>query len=145
MPRLCRLYSGLNKKEAPVAERTAQTMIDTIDRYFDTVDNGDVAGTLAELTPDCTISVITDGVVHDGRDAIKAMFERRLESVDKAWHGNRRYVADPVSGLASTRFDVRRTSADGSKIAMDNINFFEFEGNQLRRISIWMSGENTLR
>ncbi|MEK9947018.1 MAG: nuclear transport factor 2 family protein [Alphaproteobacteria bacterium] len=128
-----------------MAERTAQTMIETIDRYFDTVDNGDVAGTLAELTPDCTISVITDGVTHDGRDAIKAMFERRLENVNDAWHGNRRYVADPETGLASTRFDVRRTSTDGSKIAMDNINFFEFEGNKLRRISIWMSGENTLR
>ena len=90
--------------------------------------------------------MITDGVVHEGRDAaIKAMFERRLESVNDAWHGNRRYVADPATGLASTRFDVRRTSTDGSKIAMDNINFFEFEGNKLRRISIWMSGENTLR
>jgi ketosteroid isomerase-like protein len=129
-----------------VAERSAQSMIDTIDRYFDTVDNGDVPGTLAELTADCLISVITDGVSHEGRDdAIKAMFERRLESVNDAWHGNRRYVADPASGLASTRFDVRRTSTDGSKIAMDNINFFEFEGDKLRRISIWMSGENTLR
>ena len=129
-----------------MAERSAQSMIDTIDRYFDTVDNGDVPGTLAELTADCLISVITDGVSHEGRDdAIKAMFERRLESVNDAWHGNRRYVADPASGLASTRFDVRRTSTDGSKIAMDNINFFEFEGDKLRRISIWMSGENTLR
>lgn len=129
-----------------MAERSAQTMIDAIDRYFDTVDNGDVPGTLAELTADCVISVITDGVSHEGRDAaIKAMFERRLESVNDAWHGNRRYVADPASGLASTRFDVRRTSTDGSKIAMDNINFFEFEGDKLRRISIWMSGENTLR
>ena len=129
-----------------MAKRTAQTMIDAIDRYFDTVDNGDVAGTLVELTPDCVIAVVTDGIAHEGRDtAIKAMFERRLQSVDKAWHGNRRYVADPATGLASTRFDVRRTSSDGSKIAMDNINFFEFEGDKLRRISIWMSGENTLR
>jgi len=129
-----------------MAARTAQTMIGAIDRYFDTVDNGDVAGTLAELTPDCTIAVVTDGIAHQGRDtAIKAMFERRLESVNTAWHGNRRYVADPVSGLASTRFDVRRTSTDGNQIAMDNINFFEFEGDKLHRISIWMSGENTLR
>ena len=129
-----------------MAERTAKSMIDAIDRYFDTVDNRDVSGTLAELTTDCVISVITDGVSHKGRDeAIKAMFERRLETVNDAWHGNRRHVADPASGVASTRFDVRRTSKDGSKIAMDNINFFEFEGAKLRRISIWMSGENTLR
>ncbi len=129
-----------------MAERSAQSMIDAIDRYFDTVDNGDVPGTLAELTSDCGISVITAGVSHEGRDgAIKTMFERRLETVNDAWHGNRRYVVDPTSGLASTRFDVRRTSTDGSKVAMDNINFFEFEGDKLRRISIWMSGENTLR
>ena len=129
-----------------MVKRTAQSMIDAIDRYFDSVDNGDVPGTLTELTADCVISVITDGVSHKGRDeAIKAMFERRLETVTDAWHGNRRYVADPASGVASTRFDVRRTGKDGSKIAMDNINFFEFEGAKLRRISIWMSGENTLR
>jgi ketosteroid isomerase-like protein len=121
-------------------------MTDAIDRYFDTVDNGDVPGTLAELTADCVISVITDGVSHEGRDeAIKAMFERRLDTVNDAWHGNRRHVADPISGIASTRFDVRRTSKDGSKIAMDNINFFEFDDAKLCRISIWMSGENTLR
>ncbi len=125
---------------------SAQQMIDVIDRYFDAVDNGDVPGTLAELTPDCAITVVTDGVTHQGRDTqIKEMFERRLTTVDTAWHGNRRYVADPQTGTATTRFDVRRTSTDGSQIAMDNINFFEFEGDKLRRISIWMSGENTLR
>lgn len=129
-----------------MAKPTAQQMIDVIDRYFDAVDAGDVPGTLAELTPDCEIAVVTDDITHAGRDtAIKEMFERRLTSVRDAWHGNRRYVADPETGTAATRFDVRRTSSDGSNIAMDNINFFEFEGDKLRRISIWMSGENTLR
>ena len=64
------------KKKASVAERTAQSMIDTIDRYFDTVDNGDVTGTLAELTADCVISVITDGVSHEGRDEGRVIFSK---------------------------------------------------------------------
>lgn len=127
-------------------KRTAEAMIEVIDRYFDAVDAGDVEATLAVLTPDCTLSVVTDNIAHKGRDSgIRRMFKRRAKNLDKAWHGNRRYVADPKTGTAATRFDVRSTFKDGGKRSMDNINFFEFKGLKLHRISIWMSGENTLR
>ena len=127
-------------------DRTAETMIETIDRYFDAVDAGDIEATLAVMTPDCTLCVITDNATHSGRDTgIRQMFERRLQNVKTAWHGNRRHIADPAAGIATTRFDVRRTATDGKKRVMDNINFFEFQGDRLHRISIWMSGENTLR
>ncbi|MBM3504776.1 MAG: nuclear transport factor 2 family protein [Alphaproteobacteria bacterium] len=129
-----------------MAKRTAKQMIAAIDRYFDSVDNNDVPGTLSVMTPDCTLTVVTDQATYRGRDSgIKRVFTRRLESVDKAWHGNRRYHVDPAAGTATTRFDVRRRGKDGSRKTMDNINFFEFRGTKLRRIYVWMSGTNTLR
>lgn len=128
------------------AERTTKSMIATIDRYFDAVDARDIEATLAVMTVDCTLSVLTDSITHQGRDTgIRQMFERRLQTVKTASHENRRHIVDPVTGIATTRFEVRRTSTNGEKRTMDNINFFEFQGDRLCRISIWMSGENPLR
>ncbi len=126
------------------ARLSADEMVRQAERYFAAVDQGDVAGTLEVLSPDCVIVVRTDGVRHDGREAIGAMFERRLEGVSTAWHGNFRHLSDTEKGWVTSRFDVRRTNADGRKVEMDNINFFEFEGPLIKRITIWMSGENTL-
>lgn len=127
------------------AERfSAEELVARAEHYFAAVDRGDVPGTLEVLSPDCVIVVRTDGVRHDGRDDIGAMFERRLEGVSAAWHGNFRHLSDPEKGWVTSRFDVRRTNADGTKVEMDNINFFEFDGLLIKRITIWMSGENTL-
>lgn len=122
----------------------AEEMVRQAEHYFAAVDSGDVPGTLEVLSPGCVIEVLTDGARHDGHDAIGEMFRRRLEGVSTAWHGNFRHVSDPEKGWLTSRFDVHRTNADGAKVGMDNINFFEFDGPLIKCITIWMSGENTL-
>lgn len=126
------------------AQASADEMVRRAERYFAAVDEGDVPGTLEVLSPDCVIQVLTDGARHDGHEAIGEMFRRRLGGVSVAWHGNFRHLCDPEQGWVTSRFDVRRTNADGRKVTMDNINFFEFDGLLIKRITIWMSGENTL-
>lgn len=130
--------------KAPSTRISGDEMTARAERYFAAVDEGDVPGTLEVLSPDCVIQVLTDGARHEGRGAIGEMFERRLGGVSVAWHGNFRHLCDPKEGWVTSRFDVRRTNADGKKVTMDNINFFEFEGALIKRITIWMSGENTL-
>ncbi len=125
-------------------EASSEEMVRQAERYFAAVDQGDVPGTLEVLSPDCVIQVLTDGARHDGHEAIGEMFERRLGGVSVAWHGNFRHLCDTEQGWVTSRFDVRRTNADGGKVSMDNINFFEFDGLLIKRITIWMSGENTL-
>ena len=133
--------------EANLTEATLSRddMISRAEAYFAAVDRGDVPGTLEQLTPSCVIEVLTDNARHDGHEAIRAMFDRRLVGVEEAWHGNFRHLSNPEEGWLVSRFDVRRTNADGAKIGMDNINFFQFDGPLIRHITIWMSGENTLR
>ncbi len=126
------------------APASADEMVRQSERYFAAVDGGDIAATLEVLSPGCVIQVLTDGARHDGREAIGEMFERRLKGVTTAWHGNFRHLCDPEKGWVTSRFDVRRTNADGAKVTMDNINFFEFDGHLIKRITVWMSGENTL-
>ena len=127
------------------ARFSADKLVGRAEHYFAAVDRGDVPATLEVLSPDCVIEVLTDGVRHEGREAIGEMFKRRLGGVSVAWHGNFRHLCQPDNGWLTSRFDVRRTNADGTKVGMDNINFFEFDGILIKHITIWMSGENTLR
>jgi len=124
---------------------TAQQMIDAVSRYFDTVDANDVPGTLSVLTPDCTLEIMTARVVHRGRDAIRAMFERRLMVTEKGWHGERHHLADPAAGFATCRFRAKTWDKDGATRDRYNINFFEFDGPLICRIQVWMVGDNTLK
>ena len=122
----------------------AGQLIATAEAYFARVDEGDVPGVMALLTPNCMVEVVTHPISHDGAAAIEAMFTRRLSGTRHAWHGNFVHVADAGAGRLTSRFDVKRTGTGGDERGMDNINMFEFDGPLISRISIWMSGENTL-
>ena len=124
---------------------TAQDLIDAVNRYFDAVDENDVPGTLKELTPDCSLEVVTAGVKHQGHAAIQAMFERRLTTLVSGWHGDFTHATDPAGGFAATRFRVRSVDRDGRVNERRNVNAFEFDGVRIRRVQIWMSGESMLK
>ena len=123
----------------------AAQLIATVEAYFARVDSGDVEGTLELMTPDCYLEVTTAGVHHEGRETgVRGVFERRLEDVAEAWHGDFTHVADGGTGRVASRFAVRRLAKDGTRLQMDNINMFLFEGPLIKAISVWMSDENTL-
>lgn len=124
---------------------TAQEMIAAVDRYFDCVDAADVPGTLAVLTPDCSLEIMTAQVQHRGHDAIRAMFERRLTVTEKGWHGERCHTTDPARGVSSCRFRAKSWDKNGTTRDRYNINFFEFDGPLIRRVQVWMVGDNTLK
>lgn len=124
---------------------TAQDLIDAVNRYFDAVDANDVPGTLKELTPDCTLEIVTAGAKHQGHAAIQAMFERRLTTLVSGWHGERVHTTDPARGFSSCRFRAKSEETSGAKRDRYNINFFEFDGRLIRRIQVWMVGDNTLK
>jgi hypothetical protein len=133
-----------DKLEEPGAAReampNAQELIDCIDAYFSSTDSFDVLATLSTMTPECVMEYMTDNRRYEGRDkGIKAYFERRGEMLSNAWHGNFSHVADPLCGRVATRFDVRRREKGGDTVVRDNINFFQFEGRLIKRISVWRS------
>ena len=123
----------------------AAKLVEVVETYFARVDGGDIDGTLELMTPDCFLEVVTDKVRHEGRDdGVRGTFERRLEQVGEAWHGNFKHIVDVEQGRVGSRFDVNRTWKDGRSMSLDNINFFQFEGALIKSISVWMSNENTL-
>ena len=88
---------------------------------------------------------MADVLRHAGHEAIRATYDRRAAEVDESYHGGFVHVIDSEEGRATTRLATRRTTTDGQTIEMDCIAFFIFEGTLIKRIAIWMSGENSLK
>ena len=65
-------------------------------QYFDAVDKKQLDRVLDCFHPDARLTEVTTGTVHDGIEAIAAMFRLLFASYDPIWHGNFVHVADPA-------------------------------------------------
>lgn len=119
---------------------SATQLIAQVEAYFDAADRCDVPGTLATMAPDCVLEYLTEGLCFEGRDtAVKIYFLERANKVVRSWHGDFTHTADAASGRVATRFAVRRTDRGLAERTADNINLFQFEELQIKRISVWKS------
>lgn len=120
-------------------------MIARTESYFRAVDAFDTDAILSHLTDDVVFDVPTDGVRRAGKAAVRQTFDNRAGLVKESWHGDFVFVADELEGRLAVRDAVKRTNADGSLQEMDNMTLLEFEGNLIRRITVWMTGPNPLK
>ena len=118
-------------------------MIHAIEAYFRDVDNFDTDAILTHFTDDGVMEVVNHGVRNEGVDAIRAAYDGRAELVQSSWHGNFQHTVDEDAGRVATRLIARRTNADGSTAKVENLTLFQLEGLKIKRLSIWMSGDNT--
>lgn len=116
-----------------------EDLIKTVETYFARVDAGEMDGVVELMTPDVTLEVVTHGASNSGKAAVREVFRKRLDHFNNGWHGHFRHLADADKGWVTTRFDVVRNFKDGRREEMNNINFFEFDGPLIRRISVWMA------
>ncbi len=122
---------------------TANELIALVEAYFASVDRNDLSGTLAAMAPDCVLEYKTQGAQFVGRDeGIRKYFADRYANVLPSWHGNFTHTVDPARGRIATRFDVRRTDRSAPERAGDNLNLFQFEGRQMKLISVWRGEGN---
>jgi hypothetical protein len=125
-------------------EATQADLIRRVEDYFRDVDRFDTDAILAHLTAACVLEVVNHGSVQEGLEAIRATYERRAKRVKKSWHGDFQHTVDTQATRVATRLTVRRIDADGSAVEVHNLTLFQFERSRIQRISIWMSGDNTL-
>ena len=114
-------------------------LIKKVETYFARVDAGELDTLVELMSPDVVLEVVTHGARNQGRAAVREVFRRRLEAFNNGWHGNFKHLADTENGWVTSRFDVVRNYKDGRRDEMNNMNFFEFDGPLIRRISVWMS------
>jgi ketosteroid isomerase-like protein len=116
-----------------------------VENYFSAVDRMDLDGTLACFDADAVVTIATFNVVYRGRDnAIRGMYERLFARYASVWHGDFDHVVDGPSRIAST-FTVRNRSHDGMATEKHNCNFFRLRGDVIVGMSVYMSGDNSLR
>lgn len=115
-------------------------------RYFDGVDNKDLAQVLHCFAPDATLTEVTTNTVHTGRDeGIAAMFRKLFADFSHIWHGNFVHTADPLSNSICSQFTVLITPVGGPELRYENCNRFYLDGPRFRTVYVYMSGDNLLQ
>jgi uncharacterized protein (TIGR02246 family) len=115
-------------------------------RYFDGVDNKDLAKVLDCFTEDAVLTEVTSSTVHTGRDAgIRAMFVKLFADFSDIWHGNFVHTADPESNAVCSQFTVLITPHGGPELRYENCNRFYLKGDKFHRVYVYMSGDNLLK
>lgn len=115
-------------------------------RYFDGVDNKDLAKVLDCFTDDAVLTEVTSNTVHTGRDAgIRAMFVKLFADFSDIWHGNFVHTADPHSNAVCSQFTVLITPHGGPELRYENCNRFYLKGDKFHRVYVYMSGDNLLQ
>ena len=115
-------------------------------RYFDGVDNKNLAQVLNCFSADAVLTEVTSGTVHTGRDAgVKAMFEKLFADFSSIWHGNFVHTADPETNAVCSQFTVLITPNSGDELRYENCNRFYLQDRLFHRVYVYMSGDNLLQ
>lgn len=114
-------------------------------RYFDGVDNKQMERVLDCFTDDAILTEVTSNTVHNGRDAIRAMFTKLFADFSDIWHGNFVHTADPQSNAVCSQFTVLITPNGGPELRYENCNRFYLKGDKFYRVYVYMSGDNLLK
>ncbi len=119
-------------------------MIARAESYFKAVDEFNLDGILSHFTADCVLEVPTHGVRHVGLPAVRESYDRRAQTVKKSWHGDFQFIANVDTGHLAIRLKVKRETISGKNDEMDNFTLLEFDDDQIKRVSVWMAGDNSL-
>jgi uncharacterized protein (TIGR02246 family) len=114
-------------------------------RYFDAVDNKVLDRVLDCFTDDAILTEATSNTVHDGKDAIRAMFVKLFADFSHIWHGNFVHTADPDTNAVCSQFTVLITPNGGDELRYENCNRFYLKGDKFHRVTVYMSGDNLLK
>jgi uncharacterized protein (TIGR02246 family) len=114
-------------------------------RYFDGVDNKAMEQVLDCFHDDAVLTEVTSNTVHDGKDAIRAMFTRLFADFSSIWHGNFVHTADTESNSVCSQFTVLITPNGGEELRYENCNRFYLKGDKYQRVYVYMSGDSLLK
>ena len=115
-------------------------------RYFDGVDNKNLAQVLNCFTEDATLIEVTSNTVHRGRDeAIAPMFRKLFADFSHIWHGNFVHTVDPLTNSINSQFTVLITPHGGSELRYENANRFYLKDRLFHKVYVYMSGDNLLK
>ena len=115
-------------------------------RYFHGVDNYDMDLVMDCFQQDASLREMTSNTLHDGYDAIKAMFVGLFGAHDRIWHGNFVHTVDTERRSVCSQFSVEVTpKGTGETRRYENTNRFYLKDGKFARVFVYMSGDNLLK
>jgi hypothetical protein len=115
-------------------------------RYFDGVDNKNMEQILNCFAPDGSLTEMTSGTVHEGREGIRAMFTTLFSSFGRIWHGNFVHTADPINNAVCSQFSVEiQPVGTNTTLRYENCNRFYLRDRLFHNVYVYMSGDNLLK
>ncbi|GER08442.1 hypothetical protein GCM10007972_26490 [Iodidimonas muriae] len=115
-----------------------------VKRYFGSVDNKDMDGTLACFHDEAILTVQTSLTTHAGKAAIKRMFADFFSSFERIIHRDFECTADPANGRICASFTAELITKDGRTNLLHNTNFWRVRGDRFQEVYVYMSGDNVL-
>ncbi|MEM6834715.1 MAG: nuclear transport factor 2 family protein [Sphingomonadales bacterium] len=113
-------------------------------KYFANVDKKDMEKTLACFHDSAQFTVQTDFTVHNGKDAIKGMFETFFGAYETIIHRDFNCTVDEKNGRISASFVAELIDDKGETTLLYNTNFWRIRGDKFQEVYVYMSGANVL-
>ncbi|MSO65075.1 MAG: hypothetical protein EXQ85_04635 [Alphaproteobacteria bacterium] len=107
-------------------------------RYFDRMDRGDVAVTVACFAPRGELICETAAMRLKGRWALTKFFQAITDNTRGMTHRMTNAVIDTASGTGAAELIYRNSRKIGAALDMENCNFFDFDGRgRFKRVRFW--------
>jgi ketosteroid isomerase-like protein len=115
-----------------------------INTYFANVDKKNLDTVLDCFHDNAMITVQTAFTIHDGKEAIKRMFEDFMGAYKTIIHKDFTCTVDEKNGRIAACFTAELEDHEGNWTSLQNTNFWRIRGDRFQEVYIYMSGENPL-
>lgn len=120
------------------AKRTRAYYVKAVQRYFDTMDRGDVAGCVACFAPTGTLTCVNSPMRLKGPKQLGAFFARLHGNTTRMVHKPDLWVVDVGKGTVAVELRYRNRRKVGAAFDMENCNFFVFDTEgRFARVRFW--------
>lgn len=112
--------------------------------YFGNVDAKNLDAVLDCFHDEAIFTVQTSFTVHDGKDEIREMFVRFMDSYETIIHRDFECTVDEKNGRITASFVAELIDAEGQTTLLENTNFWRIRDNKFQEVYVYMSGANVL-
>lgn len=119
-------------------KRTRAFYVKAVQRYFDTMDAGDVAGCVACFAATGTLTCVNSPMHLKGPKQLGAFFARLHGNTKRMIHNPTLWVVDVEKGTVAVELRYKNARKVGAPFDMENCNFFVFDAKgRFRRVHFW--------
>lgn len=115
-----------------------------LQKYFANVDAKNIEAVLDCFHDNAMITVQTAFTIHEGKAAIRRMFEDFMATYASIVHRDFECSVDAKNGRIAASFTAELKDDEGRTTLLENTNFWRIRDDRFQEVYIYMSGQNPL-